>query len=228
MKTELQGFLKRSIVNMPRRGTLWLAVLAACLAGLGAWATTAATADGTLLCEGYAGCSAGDFTTNGYAANADVSWWRMFAGVNCTNYAAYVESQIFGVPTPDYLLGNAGQWAANAAAQGTTVDQTPSVGAVAFWKSGTPGIGHYGHVGVVESVGPNDSYIDISQDNISTATDGYDWERIYPDGGSTDWEPWPSAFIHFSGTLMPSVDGAPDTGAGLWIAGAKIAGPAAS
>ncbi len=159
------------------------------------------TTEGVLLCSGYKACSTGGFTTNDYAANEKTSWWRMYPGDNCTNYVAYVESQVFGVTEPTYLLGDADQWAANAGANGVPVDDTPTVGAVAFWGAGTVGMKRYGHVAIVEAVGPNASYIDVSQSGMGKSDNGYDWERIY--AASTAWEPWPNSFIHFPGANIP-------------------------
>ncbi len=112
------------------------------------------------------------------APHEGTSCWRMFPGNNCTNYAAYVESTVFGAPAPSYLLGNAGQWAAAAAAHGVTVNGVPSVGAVAEWDGGAPGMGAAGHVAVVEQVGGDGRYIVISQQAIGSDPDGYDWTRI--------------------------------------------------
>jgi surface antigen len=208
METGLQGHLERSVVGVARRTAVLLAVLTTSLAGLGLGSAAAARAAtdvsgfGGELCSGYAACSTDGFTTNGYPANAKTSWWRMYPGVNCTNYVAYVESQIFGVTDPGYLLGDAYQWAANASANGIQVDDSPTVGAVAFWGSNAPGMDHYGHVAIVQAVGPDGSYIDVSQSGMGSANNGYDWERIYLD--STSWEPWPGSFIHFPGTNIPS------------------------
>ncbi len=111
----------------------------------------------------------------GYATRGFRSYWRMSAGDQCTNYAAYVESTVYHVREPRFLLGNGGEWAATAAAHGVLVNHTPSVGAVAEWNGGTFGIGPAGHVAVVEAVGPHDSYIIISQQHIggsATTTTG--------------------------------------------------------
>jgi surface antigen len=182
-----------------------LAVLTAGLIALSLASAGAARADvdtdGGLLCGGYAACSTDGFTTNGYPANARTSWWRMYPGDNCTNYVAYVESQVFGVPEPAYLLGDAYQWAGNAAANGVAVDNTPSVGAVAYWGPDTPGMKRYGHVAIVQAVAADGSYIDVSQSGMGTSDDGYGWQRIY--ANSSSWEPWPQSFIHFPGTDVP-------------------------
>ncbi len=103
-----------------------------------------------------------------------------------------------GAPVPGYLLGNAGQWQASAAAHGVTVNQVPSVGAVAEWDGGAYGIGAEGHVAVVEAVGPDDKYILISQQHISSDVDGFDWTRINAGFPADSWQSWPSHFIHFA------------------------------
>jgi surface antigen len=130
----------------------------------------------------------------------------MDAGDECTNYVAYVESTVYHAPTPGYTLGDAGFWPGNAAAHGVVVNDTPSVGAVAEFDPGSAGIPYPGHVAVVEQVGPHNSWIDISQQNISTDADGYDWMRINPSNPGSGWEQWPSHFIHFApagGTHAP-------------------------
>lgn len=148
-------------------------------------------------CQGFAGCSAGGYTTHGYQAHMYTSWWRMYAGSNCTNYVAYVEATVYHAPTPGYLLGNAEDWPANAAAHGVRVDHTPSVGAVAVWAAGASGIPYPGHVAVVEQVAPGGGQIEISQDNVS-AVDRYEWTRLTAGGvGSDGWMTWPTAFVHF-------------------------------
>jgi surface antigen len=165
------------------------------------FATIAHADDASQLCAGYSGCSTQPLTTHGYKDAASTSWWSMYPGINCTNYAAYVESQVFGVSRPAVLLGDADQWGARAAQAGIPVDATPTAGSVAVWGADAQGMGGYGHVAVVESVAPDGSYIDISQSGMGTTDDGYDWERLYRSGGS--WEPWPSSFIHFSGPRIP-------------------------
>jgi surface antigen len=166
----------------------------------------------TQLCDGYAACSTADFTTHGYQYHDYTSYWNMDAGDECTNYAAFVESTAFHVPTPNFGLGNAGDWAANARDHGVLVNATPSVGAVAEWDPGAAGIGSYGHVGVVEQVGPGNSYIVISQQHIYSDNDGYDWQWI--SSGSNTWESWPDSFIHFVTPNAPSVPG-------YWLVSAK-------
>jgi surface antigen len=188
------------------RAALHMPVPAALAAGLALLATAGpAAAAGpavsqvasSVLCTGWTGCAGSGYASYAYSSQGYRSYWNMSAGDECTNYVAYVESQIFGAPAPGYLLGNGGQWAASAAAHGVLVDDVPSVGAVAEWNGGSYGMGPLGHVAVVEKVGPDDSYIDISQQNISSASDGYEWVRINAGFASTSWEEWPDNFIHF-------------------------------
>lgn len=198
---------KRSFA--PRR--LWavaIVVLAFTLTGsVASQRPASAAVPSSALCGGYAPCSLLPFSNHGYASNSSTSYWRMYAGNNCTNYVAYVESTVFGARTPSYLLGNADQWAANAAAHGVPVDETPTVGSVAVWNAGTSGMGSSGHVAIVEAVGPSNSYIVVSQQHMIGAN-GYDWVRIYPAASVNQWQDWPNAFIHF--TVGPAVQSRPN------------------
>jgi surface antigen len=150
------------------------------------------------LCTGWARCDALGYDSYGYGSHDGAMYWRMFPGDNCTNYVAYVESKVYHVATPRYLLGDGGQWAYIARAHGVVVNHTPAVGAVAEWDGGSFGIGGAGHVGVVEEVGPRDRYIVISQQNMYSDRDGYDWTLIRAGFPSDEWQPWPSNFIHFA------------------------------
>ncbi len=156
-----------------------------------------ATTMSSLVCNGWSSCTSKGYNSYGYGAHEWTMYWRMYGGSNCTNYAAYVESTVYHVATPSYLLGNGGQWAVNARAHGVVVNGTPSVGAVAEWNGGNPGIPFPGHVAVVEEVGKDvhGTYIVISQQNISGDTDGYEWRMIRK--GSNVWQSWPDNFIHF-------------------------------
>lgn len=151
------------------------------------------------LCNGFTGCDTANSSSHDYAAGYYQSWWNMDAGDECTNYVAFVESTVYGVPTPDYQLGNAADWPAAAAAHGVVVNHTPSVGAVAVWDPYSPGIGPLGHVAVVERVGPHDSYIDVSQQHLLVDADGYEWTRLNPSAPGSEWESYPNLFIHFRG-----------------------------
>ncbi|MGD0808919.1 MAG: CHAP domain-containing protein [Acidimicrobiales bacterium] len=165
------------------------------------------------LCEGFSACSVAPFTTHNFQDANKKSYWGMppdqdtapsGAWANCTNYVAFVESEIYGVPTPKEALPiNALDWATGARENGFTVDQTPTVGSVAQWDPDLPVIGTDGHVAVVEAVGANDSYIVVSQDNWHSDTDYYGWAVISADA-SGQGEPWPDNFIHFPGPGLPT------------------------
>lgn len=119
--------------------------------------------------------------TSGYAEVYTKSHWRMYGGHNCTNYAAY-RMQIAGVPEPTILMGNARDWAANAKKLGYTVNQKPTVGAIAHWKKAAS------HVAYVEEVGPD--YLVLSEDSYTSKT-----YRRYTVRTGASW--YPERFIHF-------------------------------
>jgi surface antigen len=171
------------------------AVLTVLLGGIAAGVVTAgpALADQS-LCSGnaYSVCIKAGHTDHGYGEQSDWSthrYWGAVPGHNCTNYAAYVESTVNGAPSPGNNLGDAGQWATNAAAKGIPVNSTPANGAVAQWNDSAGGASSSGHVAYVESVNSGGS-ITVSEDNYSSGP--FDWRTISP--GSKDW---PSNFIHF-------------------------------
>jgi surface antigen len=165
-------------------------------------------ADAGPLCEGFGPCSVAPYTTHGYQNNYETSYWGFPAKqdtdpvshvwANCTNYVAFVESTVYGVPAPKLPI-NATDWATGARADGFTVNQTPTVGSVAQWyaNDNKPVIGADGHVAIVEQVGPDDSYIVISQDNWHSDTDYYGWAKIVNAPDTPGAQPWPDNFIHF-------------------------------
>lgn len=174
--------------------------------GTGTISTAGAAEYSQTLCAGYSGCSVAPYTTHGYdfMTNGQRPYWYMTPGNECTNYAAYVEQTVYGVPAPTYSLSNATSWAANARAHGVPVDQTPTVGSVAQWNDWDSPIGH---VAVVEQVGPNDSYVVVSEQNMSGAPDDYAWVKV--PRGTVNGQPWPDNFIHFAGTTAPAPAPAP-------------------
>ncbi|HTW10716.1 MAG TPA: CHAP domain-containing protein [Acidimicrobiales bacterium] len=165
------------------------------------------------LCEGFTACGVAPYTNHNFQSEYKTSYWGMppdqdtapsGAWANCTNYVAFVESTVYGVPTPKPALPvNATNWATGAGENGLSVSQTPTVGSVAQWYANDHDIGRDGHVAVVEAVGPNDSYIVVSQDNWSSDTDYYGWALILA-GTASQGEPWPDNFIHFPGTRLPA------------------------
>lgn len=174
-------------------------------------ARTAAEAYSTYLCTGYASCAAAGYTSYGYASkdNNSTMWWRMYAGHNCTNYVAY-RLVASGLPNerPWSGSGNATNW---GSAMSDITDQTPMVGAVAWWRANTPGAGSSGHVAIVEQV--------VSPDQIVISEDmwggDFHWRTVTRSSGA-----WPAGFIHFNDRPLapvtkPSISGDPVVGATL-------------
>jgi surface antigen len=199
------------------------AALSALLLSAAATCATAATAAAAStpvsfpLCAGWQApvaneispCNLAPYTVHDFQYNWNISYWGMNPDqdtapsgtwADCTNYAAFVESTVYGVPAPNPALpANATNWATGAAADGDTVNHTPTVGSVAQWYANDNNgvVSSSGHVAIVEAVGPNDSYIIVSQDNVENLPDYYGWAEIPNAPDSPAAEPWPDNFIHF-------------------------------
>ena len=135
----------------------------------------------------------------------------MYTGHNCTNYVAYRLIQS-GMPDarPWSGSGNASNW---GVAMASITDQTPTVGSVAWYKSGVAPAGPNGHVAYVEQV-ISDTEIVVSEDYWGG---DFHWRRITKTGGG-----WPSGFIHFNDrvvapTTAPAIVGTPAVGAPLEV-----------
>jgi surface antigen len=161
------------------------------------------------LCVGYKACGQAGMTAAGYAGANDKMYWRMYAGHNCTNYAAYrmVKS---GLPNqrPWSGGGNATYWGTSVP---SLTDKVPAVGAVAWWKANTGPAGSAGHVAYVEKVVSADEII-ISQDSWGG---DFSWATVTKASGN-----WPSGFIHFNdlklvNKAVPTVSGIAKVGATL-------------
>ena len=90
-----------------------------------------------------------------------------YAYGNCTYYAFDRRVEL-GKTVGDFW-GNAATWAAQARAQGMTVNSTPGVGAI---MQNGGGWGGFGHVAIVEKVLPNGD-IEVSEMNASVAGGGW-------------------------------------------------------
>ncbi|HEX5918070.1 MAG TPA: CHAP domain-containing protein [Nocardioides sp.] len=166
----------------------------------------------TYLCSGYQGCAAAGYGDAGYRAASSTMYWRMYAGHNCTNYAAYRLIQS-GMPDvrPWEGSGNASNW---GVAMASITDQVPTVGSIAWYKPHVTPAGSAGHVAYVEQV-VSDTEIIVSEDYWGG--DFY-WRRITKSGGG-----WPSGFIHFNDRVVqptspPAIAGTPMVGAPLEVA----------
>lgn len=108
-------------------------------------------------------------------------------------------------------LGNGGDWAANAAAQGYTVTDIPTVGAVVCYAAGD-GYSGYGHVGVVTAVN-GDGTFEVHEMNYVAP---YEWD----DRQSNNYDV--AGFILPPGTAPGQGMGAGGSGSpGGWPAGAQ-------
>jgi len=138
------------------------------------------------LCSGYAACVNAGYSDAGYGAANGTMYWRMYAGHNCTNYAAYRMVKA-GMPNvrPWSGEGNASEW---GKFMSSITDQTPNVGAIAWWGRYANGAGSSGHVAYVERVVSPDEII-VSEDSWGGT---FHWRSITRSSGR-----WPSGFIHF-------------------------------
>lgn len=150
-------------------------------------ATPASAVSATVLCQGYAGCADLGMFSHGYSSHSGTEYWRMIAGHNCTNYAAYMV-RVNGGPSarPWSGNGNASAWGGANKKLTTT---TPAIGAVAWWDANKDGAGWAGHVAYVEAVIDAHTIV-ISEDNYGG---DYFWKVLHDtDAG------WPTGFIHFA------------------------------
>ncbi|MFT4123446.1 MAG: CHAP domain-containing protein [Microbacteriaceae bacterium] len=157
-------------------------VSAALVPGPTASASTVSSPTSAILCQGYTACAALGMTNHGYSKRTG-SYWRMVAGHNCTNYAAYLLVKAGAKRSRPWSgSGNASAW---GAALG--YNSTPKAGAIAWWAANKDGAGAYGHVAYVEAV-ISSTEIVISEDNYGG--DFY-WKVI-----TADDPHWPTGFIH--------------------------------
>jgi surface antigen len=162
-----------------------------------------AQATSTLLCSGYSSCASKGYSNYGYSTHKSTSYWRMYTGTNCTNYAAYrlVATNLMPNTRPKSAVGNAEDW---GTAEASITNKTPAVGAIAWWGK----TGH--HVAYIEQVVSSKEIV-VSESNWSGE---FDWRRITSSSG------WPDGFIHFAdlklkNTAVPYIIGDVKVGADL-------------
>ncbi len=164
-----------------------------------------AQASSSYLCTGYTSCAQAGYSHFGYKSAGEQMWWRMYSGHNCTNYVAYrLIKNGMSEERPWDSTGMAYNW---GRANRSITDQTPMVGAVAWWEAGD-GVGSSGHVAYVQKVVSNRKIV-ISEDSWSG---DFHWRTITKDGSG-----WPTGFIHFQDREVtvaqrPQVTGTPRIG----------------
>lgn len=187
---------------------LCMALVGSMLAVLGT-TVPAPSAVSTYLCIGYDACERAGYSHFGYKTAGKQMWWRMYSGHNCTNYAAYrVIKNGYSDQRPWSGSGNATNW---GVAMKHITDNTPRVGAIAWWRANSPGVGSAGHVAYVEQV-VSATEIIISEDSWGG---DFSWRRITKASNR-----WPSGFIHFNdqaikNTSPPALSGSPVVGSTL-------------
>jgi surface antigen len=163
-------------------------------------------------CSGYQRCAQQGKSSAGYARANGRSYWRMYAGHNCTNYVAYrLVRKGMANRRPWSGPGNATHWGREMHRR---TDNRPRVGSVAWWKAGSGPGGSSGHVAYVEKV-ISPSTILVSQDSWSG---DFSWARVTKTSG------WPSGFIHLKDTPLrnltkPRLSGLPRVGTRLVASG---------
>lgn len=101
-----------------------------------------------------------------------VDRWSFYTR-ECTSFVAWRMVNNNGVGNFSNTMGggrwgNASNWAANAGQLGYRVDNTPAVGAIAFWGPWQGGAGSAGHVAWVEAVNADGS-VNVEEYNFRTA-----------------------------------------------------------
>jgi surface antigen len=159
-----------------------------------------ATAASTTLCSGWSGCVSAGYSDAGYGAANRSSFWRMYSGHNCTNYVAYrMVGAGMSSERPFSGTGNAWNWGVQMASK---TNQTPSVGAIAWFNKSAGGAGSAGHVAYVEQV-VSPTEIIVSEDSWSG---DFHWRRI------TAGSSWPSGFIHLTDNAIANTSPVTVTG----------------
>lgn len=170
---------------MGRLALAVVALVAALVAGqLTVGAAPAQAASSATLCLGYDGCAALGMTDHGYEEASGRSFWRMYGGHNCTNYAAFLMVRAgMSNSRPFTTSGDAWGWGRGMKKK---LNDTPRVGAIAWWNG--DGRDNLGHVAYVEAV--------LSKTEIIVSEDAwggtFSWRVITAADGN-----WPSGFIHF-------------------------------
>jgi len=197
----------RSALRAVSSAALTLVLAGGIALGAATPASAAVGAASATLCTGYEACAAAGMSSHGYATAGKNMYWRMYAGHNCTNYAAYmmVKAGLPNVRPWTNATGDAAGWGVGMKSKTTT---TPGVGSIAWWTGGS------GHVAYVEAV-LSPTEIIVSEDSWGG---DFHWRVISKANGS-----WPKGFVHFkdaSSTSVPEYRGVAATTT-VWLDATK-------
>ena len=118
----------------------------------------------------------------GYSTSSSTSYWRQSTGHNCTELRRLpTREERAAQHPPASLTGNAYNWGPSFPTQ---TNNSPAVGAVAWWNTSFSSTGHVAYVEKVISP----SEILVSEDNWGG---DFRWRRVTLAGGR-----WPTGFIH--------------------------------
>ncbi|WP_332662838.1 CHAP domain-containing protein [Aeromicrobium sp.] len=170
----------RRIIRRP-----FTVILAAALGAITLVAAPAAQASSTTLCTGSISCLLAGRSDAGYGLLSFISYWNQTPGHNCTNYAAYRLSHGGRLVARPPGTGGAATWGVAARAAGVPVNDSPTVGAIAWWPASASSPS--GHVAYVEQV-MSDGSVLVSEDNLNG---DFRWRHMTRGTG------WPSGFIHY-------------------------------
>jgi surface antigen len=175
-----------------RRSSRFVGIMVAMLLGTAMLTVApAAQASSTTLCTGSIPCLLLGRSDAGYGLVSLISYWNQTPGHNCTNYIAYRLSHGGRLVARPPGTASAWTWGGAARTAGIPVDDSPAVGAIAWWPAGSSPSGHVAYVEQVLS----DGSVLVSEDNL---TGDFRWRRMTRGTG------WPSGFIHY-----PRSDGSP-------------------
>lgn len=172
-----------------------------------------AEAGASWLCSGFSSCASKGLSNHGYKSVWYKMFWQMYPYRNCVNYVAFKVIQDGGPETRPWSgSGNATNW---GYAMRQWRNDTPSHGAVAWWRAGDS-VGSYGHVAYVEKVVSSREII-VSESNYGS---DFSYRRL------TKGANWPTGFIHvpdrsIDNVVRPQLTGTPVIGGRLRVSGGK-------
>jgi len=181
------------LLTVPRERTLRalralaLTLAAAVVVIVGVAFTPAPSADAASYqyCKGYSNCAKQSKSNHSYSSKKHKSYWGMYAGHNCTNYASYMMVKAGASSKRPAALTSGMGYGWGTSFKDKT-DKSPAMGSIAWWGKNKGGYGSTGHVAYVERV-VSSSEIIVSEEGSR----GFRWRKVTKGGVG-----WPTGFIH--------------------------------